>query len=43
MWPYTEEENELLSNTQKPKLDEIDPMDWVEIYGHENFNKVFKK
>lgn len=43
MWPYTQEENELLSNPQKPKSEEIDPMDWAEIYGHENFRKGLEK
>jgi len=39
MWPYTEEENELLSNPKITEPDEIDPMEWAEIYGHENYHK----
>ena len=43
MWPYTQEENDLLSktnqkeNTQEPTQEDL--MDWAEIYGHENFRK----
>lgn len=42
MWPYTQEENELLSNPKK-QSDEIDPMEWAEIYGHENYQKGLEK
>ena len=44
MWPYTQEENELLSTPKKPKKDDnMDPMDWAEIYGHENYRDGLEK
>ena len=43
MWPYTQEENEMLS-TPKPKPeDNLHPMDWAEIYGHENYRRGIEK
>ncbi len=44
MWPYTQEENEMLSTQRKPKPDDnMDPMDWAEVYGHENYRKGLEK
>ena len=44
MWPYTQEENEMLSTQRKPKPDDnMHPMDWAEIYGHENYRKGLEK
>ena len=44
MWPYTDEENDMLSKKIKvEESKEMHPMDWAEIYGHENFRKVLEK